>query len=34
MLVMYAGPVVEGGDSEEIMGNAAHPYTQLPVFLR
>jgi peptide/nickel transport system ATP-binding protein len=29
IMVMYAGHIVEGGDSEEIMGNAAHPYTQL-----
>ena len=29
IMVMYAGHIVEGGDSEEIMGNPAHPYTQL-----
>jgi peptide/nickel transport system ATP-binding protein len=29
ILVMYAGHMVEGGDSEAIMGNPAHPYTQL-----
>jgi peptide/nickel transport system ATP-binding protein len=29
ILVMYAGHIVEGGKSEEIMGSAAHPYTQL-----
>ncbi len=29
IMVMYAGHVVEGGDSEEIMGSALHPYTQL-----
>ncbi len=28
-MVMYAGHMVEGGSSEEIMGKAAHPYTQL-----
>jgi peptide/nickel transport system ATP-binding protein len=28
-MVMYAGSMVEGGQSEEIMGSAAHPYTQL-----
>jgi peptide/nickel transport system ATP-binding protein len=28
-MVMYAGRMVEGGKSEEIMGSAAHPYTQL-----
>jgi peptide/nickel transport system ATP-binding protein len=28
-MVMYAGHIVEGGDREEIMGNPAHPYTQL-----
>ncbi len=27
--VMYAGHMVEGGESEEIMGHPAHPYTQL-----
>jgi len=29
IMVMYAGHMVEGGDSEEIMGNPVHPYTQL-----
>jgi len=29
IMVMYAGHMVEGGDSEEIMGHPAHPYTQL-----
>jgi len=29
IMVMYAGHMVEGGDSETIMGDAAHPYTQL-----
>jgi peptide/nickel transport system ATP-binding protein len=29
IMVMYAGHMVEGGSSEDIMGNAAHPYTQL-----
>ena len=29
IMVMYAGHMVEGGDCEEIMGNPAHPYTQL-----
>jgi peptide/nickel transport system ATP-binding protein len=29
IVVMYAGHMVEGGDSEEIMSNPAHPYTQL-----
>jgi peptide/nickel transport system ATP-binding protein len=29
IMVMYAGHMVEGGDSEEIMGGAVHPYTQL-----
>ena len=29
ILVMYAGHMVEGGESEEIMGHPAHPYTQL-----
>ncbi len=29
IMVMYAGHMVEGGDSEEIMSNPAHPYTQL-----
>ena len=28
-MVMYAGHMVEGGDSEAIMGGALHPYTQL-----
>lgn len=28
-MVMYAGHMVEGGSSEEIMGKAAHPYTRL-----
>ena len=28
-MVMYAGHMVEGGDSEEMMGAPAHPYTQL-----
>jgi peptide/nickel transport system ATP-binding protein len=29
IMVMYAGHMVEGGESEEIMGSPAHPYTQL-----
>jgi peptide/nickel transport system ATP-binding protein len=29
ILVMYAGHMVEGGPSEEIMGKPSHPYTQL-----
>jgi peptide/nickel transport system ATP-binding protein len=29
IMVMYAGHMVEGGGSEEIMRNPAHPYTQL-----
>ena len=29
IMVMYAGHIVEGGNSEEIMGGAMHPYTQL-----
>ena len=29
IMVMYAGHMVEGGESEEIMRSAAHPYTQL-----
>ena len=29
IMVMYAGHMVEGGESEKIMGNPAHPYTQL-----
>ncbi|MFB9903145.1 ABC transporter ATP-binding protein [Allokutzneria oryzae] len=29
VLVMYAGQVVEGGDSETVTQNAAHPYTRL-----
>jgi peptide/nickel transport system ATP-binding protein len=29
IMVMYAGHMVEGGESEAIMGKAAHPYTQL-----
>ena len=29
IMVMYAGHMVEGGESEAIMQNAAHPYTQL-----
>jgi peptide/nickel transport system ATP-binding protein len=29
IMVMYAGHMVEGGESEAIMGNAAHPYTRL-----
>jgi peptide/nickel transport system ATP-binding protein len=28
-VVMYAGYMVEGGESEELMAHAAHPYTQL-----
>jgi peptide/nickel transport system ATP-binding protein len=28
-MVMYAGRIVEGGNRDEIMGNPAHPYTQL-----
>ncbi len=28
-IVMYAGHMVEGGDSEEIMHHPAHPYTKL-----
>ena len=29
IMVMYAGHMVEGGESEAIMQNAAHPYTRL-----
>ena len=29
IMVMYAGHMVEGGGSEEIIGGAVHPYTQL-----
>jgi peptide/nickel transport system ATP-binding protein len=29
ILVMYAGHIVEGGESESIMCNPSHPYTQL-----
>jgi peptide/nickel transport system ATP-binding protein len=29
IMVMYAGHMVEGGGSEEMIGNPAHPYTQL-----
>jgi peptide/nickel transport system ATP-binding protein len=29
IMVMYAGHMVEGGESESIMGGAVHPYTQL-----
>ncbi len=29
ILVMYAGHIVEGGDSQEVISNPAHPYTQL-----
>jgi len=29
IMVMYAGHMVEGGESEAIMGSPAHPYTQL-----
>jgi len=29
IMVMYAGHMVEGGGSEEIMSGAVHPYTQL-----
>jgi len=29
IMVMYAGHMVEGGDSEEIISKPAHPYTQL-----
>ena len=29
IMVMYAGHMVEGGDSEAIMGSPVHPYTQL-----
>ena len=29
IMVMYAGHMVEGGASEDIMGQPAHPYTQL-----
>jgi peptide/nickel transport system ATP-binding protein len=29
VLVMYAGRVVEGGDSETVTQHAAHPYTRL-----
>ena len=29
IMVMYAGRMVEGGDSEDIMGRPVHPYTQL-----
>ena len=33
-LVMYAGQVVEGGPSEEVIQQPKHPYTQLLLFLR
>jgi peptide/nickel transport system ATP-binding protein len=29
IMVMYAGHMVEGGNSEDVMGRSAHPYTQL-----
>ena len=29
IMVMYAGHMVEGGESEEMMRNPSHPYTQL-----
>jgi peptide/nickel transport system ATP-binding protein len=29
IMVMYAGHMVEGGQSEDIIGGAVHPYTQL-----
>ncbi len=29
IMVMYAGHMVEGGDSEDVMRQPAHPYTQL-----
>ena len=29
IMVMYAGHMIEGGDSETVMREAAHPYTQL-----
>jgi peptide/nickel transport system ATP-binding protein len=29
IMVMYAGHMVEGGESEAVMGEAVHPYTQL-----
>jgi peptide/nickel transport system ATP-binding protein len=29
ILVMYAGRILESGGSEQVMGQAAHPYTQL-----
>jgi peptide/nickel transport system ATP-binding protein len=29
IMVMYAGHMIEGGESETIMGHPAHPYTQL-----
>jgi peptide/nickel transport system ATP-binding protein len=29
IMVMYAGHMVEGGDGETVMGQPAHPYTQL-----
>jgi len=29
IMVMYAGHMVEGGESEAIMRSSAHPYTQL-----
>ena len=34
IMVMYAGHMVEGGESEAIMRSAAHPYTQTPAFRR
>jgi peptide/nickel transport system ATP-binding protein len=29
IMVMYAGHMIEGGQSEQVMGAAAHPYTQI-----
>ena len=29
VMVMYAGHIVEGGQSEQVIGGAVHPYTQL-----
>jgi peptide/nickel transport system ATP-binding protein len=29
VMVMYAGHTVEGGESEQVIGSPAHPYTQL-----
>ena len=33
-MVMYAGRIVEGGDSESVTQDPKHPYTQLLIALR